>query len=780
MTLKIQQTAAITNAIKLTEDCISYVRTSRDNASYDLKLSLIFDAAKILEKQAFKVKFYVQENARENLDADIKALMESGDIVKMMQAKSLLLFGKNTKPKILISETLDLTTALNNSSLNNPEKNYLTLNYLPASLTTDNAKIEVIQKLIPITKTTTLSAKLLSHKLLQAGKDPTSYSKTPENAEDSIKNSMLGTRKQPSLNSKDLFQNTLLQKNIKASVTNKQSLNKDSLIAQVLSEVSSNINFSKVINVKKALIKGITYYVYADLLNSKDQVLQSTGTQFNISTLINKSIIPRGKTPSLRLTTSNLSGKNSVLKLNLTNFDSLDNKKAKIFLKQDKDFKELTTVSSTTDLLNLSIPSSRQVVARAVYVDENGNLGHEFENVVLSESRTKYSEAFVISTQAANSVLLNLYNLGPNVVGFVFKYLDLTLKQKKPTILSPMLRDVSGSGKNNFAHRSPFFGHIYKYFATLFLDDGTTIDTKPDIVEIYRAADSGLIPTYSSLSVTQDEIFFNVNINFQEKPTNILLSAMQSLGIDKFFDNNIQNQLDKLQNLVNFIVFRINMSNGNREFLGVINNFFSEKRQSDITSAQKFDPNVTYQYHVYPTLTDVTTAFDNQNLIKTSNNLTDTNTQNYQKFKHVASIKNSMLVSARGLSEKFSNSILDFNVIGSPVVVNAISAISMSSQVINNLQYEIYRLNEQARVELSWNIDKSAFKNVDHFIVSRIVEGRQQLLGRCHAQSAGGNCNFIDILNEFGNITYTVLPIYHDYSYGNLAKLEIFIDQGTI
>ena len=42
------------------------------------------------------------------------------------------------------------------------------------------------------------------------------------------------------------------------------------------------------------------------------------------------------------------------------------------------------------------------------------------------------------------------------------------------------------------------------------------------------------------------------------------------------------------------------------------------------------------------------------------------------------------------------------------------------------------------------------------------------------------NCNFIDILNEFGNITYTVLPIYHDYSYGNLAKLEIFIDQGTI
>lgn len=774
MTIYTNKIGVLSNAISLPGDCITFIKASSDGNKYDIQISVEFDSKVIVDQQAFKARFYVQDTPREEIDPSINDLLKSDSITDVSYAKALILTNSVKEPTYLVDQLIDLTTSISNFSIGKPKiKTNIVFNPFVKE---ENNEIIVNQKVKP-NDGQSKKSNYLFNKLLRSGvKDPTSFAKTTNNSRSPIMNSFLGLKSLSTTKHSTTFSQQLESNIFKSGLANKQLNGATSLSPSIETVVSSITRAYKNITVDKKAITSGNYYVYVDLLNNQNQVVQSVKSKFDVLNLIQYSLLPPSITPKIALTKISRSGGSDLFSIKVSTQKNSRNS-VKLLLKGTESFQEILTLTGESKFLNIPIPLVNKTASiRAVYVDENGNESHEFENYTVHNNRLKTQEDFVTAVQNSDSVVVSAIIKNPRVVGIIFKVINLTLKQKTPTVLGKRSGFLSNQfNTESIVHLNPTPGQIYKYYVTCIYDDGLARDSRSDIIEIFQYGNTGITLTTTTPSVTSTDVTFNVNLTLNQTPTSYLISYLRSLGLDSQFNSNITDQLDQLTKIINFVAYRVNLENGDREFMGIItNNIFSDSIQSEIYPVQKFSSFVSYRYEIFPALTDVATTFENQNLIKKSNDLTSSVLKNYQKFKHPIVRQRSMLVTPRGLSTKFSKNPLEFTIIGKPVVV---LVPRFSTDYIENISYNVDRIGGETAVELKWNLNKFGFQKIDHFIVSRIIEGRETIVGRCHAQFKDGVCRFIDKLHEFGNITYSIATVFSDYTIGSPNFIEMFVEQ---
>jgi len=137
--------------------------------------------------------------------------------------------------------------------------------------------------------------------------------------------------------------------------------------------------------------------------------------------------------------------------------------------------------------------------------------------------------------------------------------------------------------------------------------------------------------------------------------------------------------------------------------------------------------------------------------------------QYYPYFsRHPFTLKNGTLVTQNTLKEQHAESDYSFGPSGE--IIEYIADFSKNLPVIKEVKAT--NLNKTLNI-LNWAVDGNLEK-IDHFIVSLVHLGIKSIVGSTHNISDSNSFNFYDILTEgeSGEVYYTIMPVYFDYSLG--------------
>lgn len=403
--------------------------------------------------------------------------------------------------------------------------------------------------------------------------------------------------------------------------------------------------------------------------------------------------------------------------------------------------------------------------------------GFKFSEIIIDNRRSlsQKSSGFTRSYQVSDGVTLYPKMINPKAVSVIFYAEDMTARSK-PTAISDNL--ILSTGTINSCTHQGVVGRTYRYFYRSILNNGSTVDSSPEIVEVFPRED-GVTLNVSTPQLSKQPIFdvsFNITTEIKSKKTDEVYSLLRSRGLEKFFDSYVTNGVFDINKLVTHVVYRTDMMTGVKEYMGIIKDgAFSDSKQSFLYKASNLVDGHDYEYDVYFVLTDPSTAFDSQTMTLKREELGSTYVVKSQKFRHSESIAKSTLFTARGLAEKFSKSILEFGVFAPSATTIAKFSTKESQESnanvvtssVSELAARVEKIENKKRVVLSW---RSPTKNVDYYVVSRSSARYHKVLGNCAASKSPF---FLDYIDEFGEITYSITPVYLDSSIGSPTMISL-------
>lgn len=319
-------------------------------------------------------------------------------------------------------------------------------------------------------------------------------------------------------------------------------------------------------------------------------------------------------------------------------------------------------------------------------------------------------------------------------------------------------------------------GEYYEYSIKYKLNRSTL---KQSVSKIHKFVDSSNfksiavnIADYSlNTSNSGPVISFSINSNLVQEKNNVILAAINQLGVGESFQQEFEKIKDKFQDIVFFKVTRTNLSVSpaiEEEFKDIISNgAFSDSPETRKNSGVS-DINLNHDY-----LYEIRGYYKNpvsllKDLVITVPSQINTGTGSSKKtykYKPYKWLQQKVLNSGTLIAEDASGNLLqpafledgDIGIVANIKVDKLETLLQIKSASAKRVDIKT--------VFISWKIEAS-IEEYDHFVIVKESKGQRSVL------TTTQNLKYADIItrDDVGTIIYYITPVYNDYSVGPTVR----------
>lgn len=375
------------------------------------------------------------------------------------------------------------------------------------------------------------------------------------------------------------------------------------------------------------------------------------------------------------------------------------------------------------------------------------------------------------TTQAQKYCLFSLKNTEKSILVEVSyipnSVVSFSVFSRKQTNESYVLVD----GKINYVDGREFYtiedfspivdGEIYEYVVDLHYKDGITRRLPSQVFE--RVITKNVVNTLVENLVTNIEnrdISFTIQTSINKSNITNFLDLLKNQGTDSLYIDEIKQEKSNIDNLVSYYVERIDLDTGIQHSYGIVEKDFSESKYSLISQVPRPELGKSYRYQITTLTRDFNSSVDSVDKKETSK---FDYKYNVYKFFHPVVKSTGAIVSKKSIQEFHPKDELSFGSL-SQTTVDVV--FGNTSRSIDSVQPEI--LGDFLKI--TWVYLGDVRKDIDHFIIYKTDESGTNVFQLSNFLST----KIIKKISveDFGEAIFSVVPVYHDYSFGQIKSSQ--------
>lgn len=431
---------------------------------------------------------------------------------------------------------------------------------------------------------------------------------------------------------------------------------------------------------------------------------------------------------------------------------------------EDVKFKDRTNNSST-------------IIYRCIPVGPGGILASVFGSVVARAQASgdikksdQLAAASLATTIQKNRVIIEVTSVAPAVISLAMMRRDLTVYEKEFSFIqNEPLRQIPVNVKSiAFEDSDVKQDHIYEYAVRLYYVNGRQEEPVGSTLQKFvRLTERSVNIDFSNLevnrTVTTVDVSFDISTKIEEKHLDVVKAALERQGLNDLFSDALEDERDGLQPLIVHAVRRIDLTTGREEDFRVFTGTrFSDREEGKKLFVRPLQPGRTYRYLATTLLRAPETMFSKLRKVGIDPSSGREYTYTPSISRHPMALNRGTIVTDESAARNHSGSPFEFGRIANESFIDInvpapLPAVSAVSAEIRNPDFNRIR----------WTIDGPS-DQIDHFIISKEAYGSKSVVGVSHAVAAGKSYEFFaDVdLDDVGEMTYTVTPVYNDYAAG--------------
>lgn len=447
------------------------------------------------------------------------------------------------------------------------------------------------------------------------------------------------------------------------------------------------------------------------------------------------------------------------------------------------------SLSSANGLIKFvdAINNFNVVQYRCIPVGPGGILSSEFTNVVApavksnAKSDSRINAISMYSKLSQDGIDVIVTSVPAGVVSIAPQRRDLTLHETSYSFIDvndPVKPVVKGVDDVTFHDVDVKDGHDYEYTCLLYMSGGSIISSTATCIQRFLAPSVGVIDIdVNNVQIIRDsatpDIRFNISSTLIESSLDATSLALKRQGLSTLFQDELKAQRDDLQSLIAHNIIRIDLTSGTTETFGTfLGTNFSDRVVGQAKHVSKLVDGHRYKYIITTLLRDAETMFSK--LQKQAVDPSTGKSYSYSPFKyqHPIALNKGTLVTQDTLRTQHAEDDFGFGQLGNPKEVT----VTLDAQLPKMGTVTAARVGRRA-VRVRWSVI-GQLNRIEHFIILKENMGHVTISGKSHAFSQGKTFEFLDSLepDDIGELSYSVVPVYSDYTRGNPAvsgKIDI-------
>ena len=450
-------------------------------------------------------------------------------------------------------------------------------------------------------------------------------------------------------------------------------------------------------------------------------------------------------------------------------------------------------------------PNFNLCVYRAVPVGPRKRISSQFRNSICRPFRRRVNfskrsndelvHVSIFAQTVDDKVMVRVTNVPEGPCALYVTAEDLSVRPQERTLndstrivgteASEQVQPISESTSEvSFEDTQVQHGHIYEYRCVMIYPSGK--EEQSMVTEVHEfhkevGVENKVVVSLNDLNLYFDDsgnsaVTFEIEPTFTDTGMETIVSALEAAGTNQNFLSEVKSDRSKLNDLLAFLVQRQDSVSGETESMGIFNaGLFAD--DISVRRARGVSPlsaGRTYRYIVRVLMRSAEGLFDTV----LSDDIDIETARRFKvkisKFMNPTTLRTGTLPStgqAFGKNPRSRMKLQDKFLEGRTGIETAIDVdIPAQRATIDSVNAE--RLNPQ-RVRVNWSVSGDQ-NDIDHFVIRADFYGITSTVGAVHSLSTSGQYWFYDneLYNEPGTATYSVIPVYSDYSYGTEVEAE--------
>ena len=367
-------------------------------------------------------------------------------------------------------------------------------------------------------------------------------------------------------------------------------------------------------------------------------------------------------------------------------------------------------------------------------------------------------------------------NIPQGVSNIYFYRRNITANQKEFQLVGIKQILNSTSADYSFTDPKTNLRNVYEYRADLLFKNGNTVTIPNTVQEKFEPVEnSSALVQVKNIRTTGTgasiDVMFDVEYQLQEENFELFRKLLKEQNLLAEYQNEISNNANLLQTFLTYGITRTNLTTGQIEDFGIIpSNNFSDRTYGAAKNVTPINSSNAYRYTLTLYVRAPDTLFEELRRtvfydVATGNvsNVPTGTTVEYQyspyKWLNPLVLKTGNLIS----QDKHAEIALAQGYIADRKYVD----VNVSRNTLAELSNVTATQIRPGSILIEW-ITTGNFEKIDHFIIKSKISGVVNIIGSAHNLMSTASFKFMYNLasEEAGAITFSVTPVYYDYSFG--------------
>jgi hypothetical protein len=411
-----------------------------------------------------------------------------------------------------------------------------------------------------------------------------------------------------------------------------------------------------------------------------------------------------------------------------------------------------TTANSSNNYIYRFIPYTSDNVESSLFTSVAVKIDIDRTFVMPEASINKLPNYGIITYEILDNGINVIFEKYPkDIVQFKIYRKNKTLNQKRALLLGTKKIINSSNDRYSITDQDVKLNYVYEYYVELVYKNGSVTTVPNTIIVQYnpilsKAAVCNIDNIRSDVNIGTLNVTFDVNYSIQQNNIELIRNLMREQSLLAEYQDEITINRDNIESFLGYEVTRFNLTTGDIEAFGTIpTRNFSDNIHGPPKGVKPLRSNTSYRYVVavhsrvpetlFPTISSAY-KWSNPLALKTGTIISeDKHPEDIFQQGPIVDIKyvNLML-------QQETNPYID------SVIVTKIG--------VNNVLIE-------------WSI-VGTLNKIDHFIIKNTVLNIKNVIAVAHNISNRDvfRYNYKLLQQEAGSITFSIVPIYYDYTIG--------------
>ncbi len=442
------------------------------------------------------------------------------------------------------------------------------------------------------------------------------------------------------------------------------------------------------------------------------------------------------------------------------------------------------TSSDQSLLVQVDRPTSSPALYRIIASGRQSMRGFEYTNVAIKPARYVPVRAVALTAhQVDTGIKLEVRHMPLNAVAIQFLRWNMTTFDSASMIVGGDVGFIDDAVRQTnlltIIDTAVASDNIYRYVARVIYSNGSTNDFGDMTVEFIKPSPGEVDTRVSNLIVSHTNVpnvTFVISTLTVDTDLDSVKRMLEQQNLSAFFEGDLSTQRDQLKKLIAHIVYRVDLTTGERESFGVLTSpqFDDDALRKNLT-IKPLAYGHKYRYEIYPLLRASETMFDS--FMKKVVDPVTKKSYSFSpaKFLHPLTLRRGIIVTAQGAKQRYAKDPMAYGIIGSITTLD-VSFDGDTAQVIDPVASSFdRRLNI-----VSWKISGDIHQ-VDHFLIFKDVHGMRSVVGKAHTEFTNGSCQYVHPIDnhDIGSLKYVIVPVFNDYKLGQPATTNTLIIEAT-